>query len=172
MWVRMIGIVCVMTGCLCAGWWYRLRYTDRVHTLRECQRALSILRGEICYGRTPMPEACLEVAKRTQGVVSCFFAEIYDSLGSSDISMMDIWQSASVDIFTSAHMDECDREEWIRLGSTMGYLDVDLQLRMIDLYQERLKLAIECAHQKRDCAGRLYPILGASFGALICLVLM
>lgn len=170
--LRWLGMILIMVGSICSGIWYRIRYLGRLANLRECQRALSVLRGEIQYGRTPLPEACREVEARIHGVCRQFFRNTADKLEQGAGSVEEVWRENTALLFSSMQMGTKDREEWMRVGSTLGYLDVEMQLRTMDLYLQRLQTSIEQAD--RECRNRirLYPLLGTFGGALICLVLV
>lgn len=169
---RWLGIVLVMVGSVCSGIWYRIRYLGRLANLRECQRALSVLRGEIQYGRTPLPEACREVEARVSGVCRQFFRNVAEELEQGAGSLDDVWKKNTSLLFSSLHMGTKEREEWMRLGNTMGYLDVEMQLRTMDLYLQRLQTSIDQADRECRDRSRLYPLLGTFGGVLICLVLV
>lgn len=162
----------VMAGSVCAGLWYRLRYLERLANLRECQRAISILQGEIRYGRTPLPEACHEVERRVCGVSRLFFRRVAERLKEGACSVGQVWNETTEDVFSSAQMRSEDREEWRRLGNTLGYLDVEMQLRTMDMYLQRLQTSIAQADAERSNRTRMYPLLGTFGGVLICLVLI
>lgn len=162
----------VMVGSICAGLWYRLRYLERLANLRECQRGISILQGEIRYGRTPLPEACYEVERRVCGASRLFFHQVAEQLKEGACSVGQVWNEATEEFFSSAQMRPEDREEWKRLGNTLGYLDVEMQLRTMDIYLQRLQTSIAQADAERSNRTRMYPLLGTFGGVLICLVLI
>lgn len=170
--LRWLGAGLVMAGSVCAGFWYRMRYLERLANLRECQRALSVLQGEIRYGRTPLPEACYEVGKRVGGACCLFFRRVAEQLQEGACSVGQVWKEATEEIFSSSQMKPEDREEWKRIGNTLGYLDVELQLRTMDLYYQRLQSSIAQADAERSNRTRMYPLLGTFGGVLICLVLI
>ncbi len=170
--LKWLGIGMVMFGSVCTGLWYRLRYLGRLTNLRECQRALTILRGEIQYGRTPLPEACREVERRIRGAGQLFFRQVAGKLCEGKAPVEQIWQESAEEIFSSMQMKTQEREEWIRLGSTLGYLDVEMQLRSLDLYLQHLQTSIDQASAECRSRTRLYPLLGTFCGVLICLVLV
>ena len=162
----------VMMGSVCSGFWYRIRYMNRLANLRECQRALSILRGEIQYGRTPLPEACWEAEKRLHGAVQTFFREVAKGMEEDRKQVEQIWREAARETLPSMQMKDQEREEWMRLGSTLGYLDVEMQLSTMDLYLQRLQISIDQADADFHSRTRMYPLLGTFGGVLICLVLV
>lgn len=169
---RWLGILFVMTGSICLGIWYRIRFMGRLENLKECRRAISILRGEIEYGRTPLPEACREVETRVSGVCRTFFREMGRGLEEGAASVEVIWCETTQALFSSLHMKPQERQEWMRLGNTLGYLDVTLQLRTIDLYLQRLQTSIDQTEQESINRTRIYPLLGTFGGVLICLILV
>ncbi len=168
--LKWAGIVFVMTGSAGIGFWYRMRCRIRMANLRECQLALSILRGEIQYGKTPLPEACHEVEKRLHGSLKTFFFRLAEEMEKSSKQIEQIWKETTEITLPSMQMGAREREEWIRFGGMLGYLDVEMQLCTIDLYRQRLQVSVDRENDNCHNRLRLYPLLGAFGGMLICLI--
>ncbi len=170
--MRAIGMLCVMAGCISVGVWYRMLYIRKCRNLLAVQKGITILEGEISYGRTPLPDAFHEMAKRTGGCVSEFFEEISRRLSFGGEGMEAVWSSTLREIIGDC---ELGREEWRdlkELGNTLGYLDSRMQLQSLQLYQKRLAYSIGIWEKEKEKKTKLYPVLGTICGVLICLLLV
>ena len=161
-----------MVGSICVGIWFRLQYLQRLHTLKEMQRGVSLLKGEIEYGRTPLPEACLAVSRRIRGSGQIFFRLMSKSLEKGGGTVEEIWHQTMKDAFECRQLGQRDYEELGRLGNTLGYLDVEMQVRTMELCMRRLEESISAYEKERKNQTRLYPLVGTFFGFLLCLVLI
>ena len=75
-------------------------------------------------------------------------------------------------MFRERELGTEDRHELEELGNTLGYLDVDMQLQALKLYQSRLDQSIRSWEREKEKRTRLYPILGVISGLLICLLFL
>ena len=172
MGIKWCGGILIMLGSICVGIWFRLQYLQRLHTLREMQRGVSLLKGEIEYGRTPLPEACLSVSLRIRGSGQIFFRLMSERLKKGGGTVEEIWRHTMKHAFEHHQLGQRDYEELVRLGTTLGYLDVDLQVRTMELCMKRLEESISAYEKERKNQTRLYPLVGTFFGFLLCLVLV
>lgn len=170
--IKWLGMGLVLAGSAGLGMWYALLYARRGKNLSACRRAMVLLRGEIAYGRTPLPAALFQAAGRTGGTVSHFLREVSDRLERGGGTMEDIWGSAVEEIFTDREMGEQERRELKSLGDTLGYLDAEMQIQTINLYLQRLEQSLEEYEREKRNRTRLYPLLGAMCGALICIIMV
>ncbi len=70
------------------------------------------------------------------------------------------------------HISRQEYEDLVKLGGMLGYLDVEMQLNILDYYLEQLK---QSAKESRETAGsrrRLYRYLGLLSGMFLVLLLI
>ncbi|MBO5072730.1 MAG: stage III sporulation protein AB [Eubacterium sp.] len=170
--MKMLGMLMVMSGCIGAGLWYSFIYNRKWRNLKDCQKAVLILRNEIVYGRTPLPEAFAQMADRTNGSVARFFDTVAQRLEEGGGRLEEIWGTALQEILTSQEMGKEDQKELEGLGNTLGYLDTQLQVQALELYEKRLEGSLQNWEREKEKKTRLYPVLGTMGGALICLIIM
>ena len=170
--IKWCGGVMILLGSVCIGMWFRMQYLHRIFTVKEMQKAITLLKGEIHYGRTPLPEACLSVAHRIQGSGRQFFCRIGQQLQQGEGTVEKIWQDTMIEVLGHKQLNMTDYEELMRLGNTLGYLDVELQVRTLELCLARLQDSIAGYEKEKKDQTRLYPVLGTFAGFLLCLVLV
>ena len=170
--IKFLGMIFVLLGSFGIGIFYRIRYGNRLHNMQDCERALLILQGEMEYGHTPLMEACEEVSVRIGGIVGSFFAQIAKKLNTHEGALETIWCQTARKVLTKSQMEKEEREEWEKLGGTLGYLDLEMQVSTIQIYVRRLKLRMEQTEKESHERLRMYPVIGAFSGVLICLLLV
>lgn len=171
MGIKWIGAILIFVGCVGVGIWFRMQYAHKLAVVKECGKAFSLLQGEIQYGRTPLPEACYAVAGRTKGSCRTLFYRVGEKMMEGSDSTEVIWQEEVRSTLNDREMRLQDQEEILRLGTTLGYLDLELQYRTLELCIQRLEESRDSYEKERRNRMRLYPLLGTFAGLLICLVL-
>ena len=134
MWLKWLGGGFVVIGCSGLGIWYRMLFLAHFKILREMERGMMILKGEISYGRTPLPQAFEQMAGRTTGTVSGFFKTIADLLEEGKTDYETLWRETINQFFTEREMRDDDKRELMNLGKTIGYLDAAMQIKSLELY--------------------------------------
>lgn len=167
-----MGMLMVLSGCIGMGLWCSQSYVRKWRNLKNCQKAMVILRNEIAYGRTPLPAAFWQMASRTGGTVSAFFDTVAERLEAGGDRLEQIWSATLEEILTAREMREEDRKELADLGNTLGYLDVQMQLQALELYERRLGDSLDIWERDREKKTRLYPVLGTMGGVLVCLIIL
>ena len=170
--MKWLGMGMVLAGCFGIGMWFSLVYAGRIKNLLDCKKAILIIRGEISYGHSPLPQAVFQAAGRVSGSIRTFLEEVSEKMEQGGMGLDDIWQSAIEKQIGSREMGRQERMEVKELGETLGYLDVEMQLQTIQLYLERLDQSIEELEREKSSRIRLYPALGMMCGALICIILL
>ena len=171
--VKIFGAMLVILSCTTIGIYYSSLVKGRVADLRALKKDLTILRGDIKYGNTTLPEALGALSRRNLDNFKEFFAGIeQDLLVSSGISFAVIWDKGVKNYLKNTYMNQQDREQLNHLGEHLGYLDKEMQLKNIDLYMEQLD------HELIDSIGtmkektRLYNMLGILSGLFLTVVLI
>ena len=83
-----------------------------------------------------------------------------------------VWRKSIENVFGRRLLGAGDYEEFIRLGNTLGNLDVELQVRAMELCMKRLEESISCYEKEKKNQTKLYPVVGTFGGFLLCLVLL
>lgn len=161
-----------MIGSICVGIWLRTQYLYRLQMIKDVQCGISLLKGEIQYGRVPLPEACLSVALRLHGNSRLFFQTVGGKLQERGETVGKAWPESVEHIFGRRLLGTGDYEELIRVGNTLGNLDVELQVRTMDLCMKRLEESISRYEKEKKNQTKLYPVVGTFGGFLLCLVLL
>ncbi len=161
----------VMAGCAGLGCWRRMVYVRQCGVLLNLQKAAVILRGEIAYGRTALPLAFRQAAERLEGDVSSFFHRMALRMERGEGEFYALWVETAGEVFSKRELAAGARKDLEGLGDTLGYLDADMQLQSLALYQKRLEADMEAKSREREKYTRLYPVLGIMGGTMICLFL-
>ena len=132
-----------------------------------------MLRGEIKYTKTPLPEAFASIAVRIKEPFGSFLEQTAEQMGSMEgQSFGELWQKQIKQWLSDTHLKKGDKEQLGGLGEVLGYLDLEMQLSSIDLYLEQLELSIREAQDAAQTKQKLYQSLGVAGGIFLVILLV
>lgn len=170
---KLIGALLTIAGCAGIGIYKSREITGRIFELKEMKRLLLMLRGEIRYTATPIPEAMAKIAGRCRGQFQAFFssveAELYEKSGEA---LGVIWGENIERHFGKSNFCEKDIELLKEIGENLGYLDKQMQLSTMDLYIENMNVQIKALENAAPSRKRVYQCLGAFAGILAVILLI
>lgn len=119
--------------------------------------------GEIFYkigqeSEEPFGEWLLDVSKRTDS----FAGETFEC----------IWKESIEKHLKKLELPTHELEALKSFGNQLGYAEVKVQLRLIDLYLEHLERSINDLHTEMKTKVRLYHCLGVMSGLLVSVLLL
>ncbi len=171
--VKIFGALLVILSCSTIGVYFSSLVRGRVTDLRAMKKNITILRGDIKYGNTTLPEAIGALSRRNVDNFKEFFAGIeQDLLRSSGLSFQAIWEEGTKNYMKNSYMNQQDREQLNQLGENLGYLDKEMQLKTIDFYIEQLDHELQDSIATMKEKTRLYNMLGILSGLFLTVVLI
>ncbi len=168
--MKWLGMGMILAGSAGFGVWYSLLYVRQWNNLLACRKAIMILRGEIAFGQSVLPQAFSRAASRVSGDVRRFLEHVVSAMDYGG-QLEQIWGQALESEIGNAMGKEA-REELRELGNMLGFLDLEMQLQSLDVYLKRLDLTIRECESERKNRTRLYPLLGTMAGILLCIILI
>lgn len=170
--LKAAGCCMILAGCFGMGLWYRSQFTGRIKALRQLQTILELLCSEIRYGRGTLPEACGRVAPRLSPPCREAFVQTAERMReNSGESFEKIFRECMGPPLGEMPLTDGDREEFLRFVPGSGFMDGQMQLRMIEESREQLKARTEGLERENAEKCRMAVGLGAMSGLIIILVL-
>lgn len=171
--VKGLGCLLIVAGSTGIGIYKAGEMTKRIEALKELQRLFLILKNEIRYMVTPVPDAMGHVADRCSGDYSQFFRSVelalYEKNGRS---LGDIWQENVNEHLDKGILKEQDIRLICEIGSNIGYLDKEMQLSAMELYMGNLETMIEYLTIHTPGKKRVQKCLWAFGGFLLVIILI
>jgi stage III sporulation protein AB len=172
MFLKIIGAAVVFCATMTAGYYYGSLESLRARDLMELKKALSILRSEIEFARTPLAEALTSIGRRVKKPVGDIFIRLLDELDESrggDVG--DMWERCVRACAVSSYLKDEDVDQLVSFGKTLGYLDSGMQLSGISILCDYINDKIAVLNESKHKNKRMYQSLGALSGLLIIVVL-
>lgn len=169
--MKIIGMILVITSCSGLGLIYSTRLKKRVEDFIRYKKALILLKNEINYSVTPLPEAFEYVGKKIEGHIGNYFTVISEELKkkiSGNINT--IFKEHAFRELEETCLNKKDIENIVSFSSNLGVLDKESQLNNIKLQIEVVEEEINNAREDESKNGNLFKTLGVLAGIFIIII--
>lgn len=170
--MKAIGAAMIFAGCLGLGLWYRGQLTGRVRALRLLKSILELLSGEVRYGRATLPECCRHGAEQMPepfaGAMRAVDLKMRENRGDT---FAEVFRECMREPLEALPLKAQDREDFLQFASRSGFVDEQMQLRVMERSGELLAGTVERLERENAEKCRMAVGLGAMGGLLLILVL-
>lgn len=172
--LKIIGSFFVISGCFAWGYMKCTNAKDRIIQLDIIKKVIIMLRGEIKYSGTSLPESLKHISER---INISFIREFFENV-SSDLNQMteksfkNIWYENISHYFENSALSKTDLEQFKNLGDNLGYLDRDMHLNTIDLYLEHLNMDLKNATEEIAEKCKVYKCVSIAAGMFITIIII
>lgn len=171
--IKIIGFVLILASSTILGFAYAEKFKKRVKELKEIQRGVYILKSEINYTRSLLPEALLKVSEKCEEPVSGIFSEVSHGLiQCDDMDVYTCFVNALKNNREKLNLKKDDESILTDLAKTLGSTDIEGHNDIFILTLENLGRAIEDAEDKENKNVKMYRYLGFSLGMMIAIILL
>ena len=169
---RIMGMIFTIAASAALGFYLSNLGKFRLQDLQEIKKALLILRSEIEYVATPLPEAMANIGKRTSLPVSKIFNHFAENLRSNDSgdSAYHLWLAAIDAHKKETFLKDEDWEVVENFGKTLGYLDKQMQIETIKLTTDYINSQAAGLQEDNSKNQRMYRSLGLIGGVLLLVI--
>lgn len=170
--LRLVGALLLTAGAAGLGLCAAGQLGDRVRSLRSLVGGLEILKRELSFRRTAMPELMERTARQAGEPARYLFARCRDHLEElGERSFGQIWVRA-VEAEPELLLTREERAVLAELGQVLGRYDADGQIAALERAEEGLKVCLARAEEDRRRLGRVYTALGMGSGAMLAILLL
>lgn len=170
--MKIIGCILVIGSSSAVGFYFSGELKSRIEDLKELRKLIGLLRGDIRYANTPLPEAIYAITRRRSSRFDQFFTYVSKQLSElSGETFQVIWKKAVEFELLNSALTKKDKSNLKQLGENLGYLDKEMQLNTIDLYLSQLEDEIAELSKSAKERGYLYNTLGIMAGVFITIVM-
>ena len=171
--IKLIGCILIMASCTGMGLLFAGEIKRRLEDLKSAKSVAILLRGDIRYAQTALPEALENAAKRHEGRLGPFLNRVSQELKQySGTSLKEIWKKAVKEELAKTSLTKNDKECLLRLGEQLGYLDKDMQMNTIDWYITQVEEMMQEISSDAKQKIRLYQSLGVLFGLFVVILIL
>ncbi len=140
--MKSIGAAIVLLSSFSLGLLNSRLQRQRLFCLREMMQALDLLSSELRTHCPPLGDLLRWTEAHTSGQASVFFATVVNSLSELGVKSFDeIWQNAVVYKLLCLNLE--DKRELLTLGSQLGRMELNCQLKALERCHDILNLSRE-----------------------------
>jgi stage III sporulation protein AB len=170
---KMIGCILVILSSAGMGFFFSNEVKCRIEDLKELRKLIVLLRGDIRFGNTPLPEAVSAIARRHKGYYAPFFTKVSTRLNElSGITFQDIWKDAVENELNDTALSKKDKLQLLQFGENLGYLDKDMQMNTLELFLSQLEDEINELSKTVKEKAYLYNSLGIMAGIFVSIIML
>ncbi len=171
--IKVIGCILILTSSAGMGFYFSSELKNRIIDLKELKKIIFLLRGDIRYANTPLPEAVQALSLRHDGKYKTFLSNIAERLNElGGISFCTIWKEAVAKELNDTSLSKKDLAGLGQFGENLGYLDKDMQINTIDLYISQIEEEIKDLSHNVKQKSYLYNSLGILGGIFITIIML
>lgn len=168
-----LGLLMVIAACTAMGFRLSMDLNRRVNSLKELQKLMELLKGEIRYAAIPLEEAFVAMAGRCPEPFCSFFMRIAEEMEKRDgRTLAIILEENEKWLRVGTELKNSDIKAFVCAGGRLGYLDMEMQLRTIDVYLEELEKECAAAEEEYQGKGKVYRCLGFMSGLFLAVVFL
>ncbi len=169
--LKAAGIFLIITAGAGIGFSQSFALSGRMKALKILQRLVILLKGEIQYGNTSLHDALAAASRKMPGEYGEFLKETAERMCIyKGQSFGDIFYECAREKLGHIKLSREEREALYSLGYHLGYLDLGMQIRQLDLYEDEVRHAIEELQAKLPEMKKVCQSLGIMGGILLAVL--
>lgn len=171
--LKLPGMILVVFSCAALGWNQSMAIENRLRQLREIEKLVHLMLGEMTYRKEALPEVLLNISKKAAPPFDEFFREAAQQAGLyQGERFSDIFRKQAEKSLKKSNLTAKELEEFIQLGEYLGWLDMDMQRNTMTLYLEQLKGDILALSGEIPVRQKLCRSIGVMAGVFLAIILL
>lgn len=171
--IKMLGCVLILSSSAGMGLYFSSELKGRIQDLKELRRIITLLRGDIRYANSPLPEAVQALSVRHEGRYKKFLKMAAERLsGYEGVSFCEIWKESINKGLENTSLSKKDLQSLSVFGENLGYLDKEMQLNTIDLYLSQIEEEIKELSKGVKEKTYMYNTLGILGGIFLTIIML
>lgn len=170
---KVLGFILIMAGCTGLGMWYSVQFRLHIRNLKQMCHILMLMEGQVRFGRSTLPECCMQIAQRVEEPFKSSLEEIYENVNKNNGSSFgqvsrDCYERKLKKLVVS----EKEKEGFIACFANAGFEEDDMQIQ--NIAQERQELETDLEELNKSLASRckLAMSLGTMSGVLLMILFL
>ena len=169
--LKLAGAVLIICASVGIGFSKSRELTLREKNLEEFLQVLLCLKGEIRCGNSSLLDALRDTAQRCPKTYEAFLSGVAASMESgTEESLCVIFQKCAEKSLGNLVLDKEEKRKIALLGERLGYLDREMQLRQMELYEADFQYLLCNLQKDKEEKKKLYRSLGAMGGIMLAVL--
>lgn len=170
---KVVGCILIILSSTLMGFYFSNELKSRINDIKELRKLIVLLRGDIRYSSTPLPEAISAIARRHDGDFKSFFTKVSEKLNEhSGNTFSQVWKEAVETDLLQTSLNKKDKSFLIQFGDNLGYLDKEMQMNTLELFLAQIEDEIIELSKTAKEKTYLYNTLGIMAGIFISIIMV
>lgn len=173
MLVKLVLSIVIIGSCTLLGIQYGDNLKKRVKELNVLLQAVNLMKANIQYTFTPLPQIFEDIGKKSDEPLKTLFMNISEKLFKNEVDS--VYDAFYLELFEGENhlnLKKDDNEIIIDMAKSLGDTDVEGQNSVLNLTELKLKKQIENAEVELNKNLKMYRYLGFSIGASIVILIV
>lgn len=170
--LKFIGLIIIMISGAGLGFSGSRALSEGLRAREMLLRMVILLKGEIRYGNASLIDAMTGAAVKLPGIYGSFLRKTAKELemrGGS--SPGEIFRRNAESYFREIKLPEEEKEKLYSLGEHLGYLDLTMQMKQLELFEKDVEESIEIRKRELPEQKKVYRSLGILFGFFLVVLM-
>ena len=170
---RMAGACLVVVGAAGLGMGAAARQKRRLEELRETLRFLLLLKSELLCTGACLADAFGQIAKKMPDVWKEFLGALSEKMQEMETSSFsELWENTCRDCLGGTCLNSGDLIRICGLGKQLGYPDLELQIRLLEMEIEEQEKICGQAADELPAKCRISRSMGLFGGMMLAVMLL
>ncbi len=148
-------------------------FREQYAQMEYLQQLFYRVQSEIRYARSPLGEICSQIGRNAKEPYRSWLLQMGKKMLEKDgVSLAALWEAGVRERLVGAGLGDTELQRLTELGGRLGLMDLDMQVKAIDLYLEQLSRSMEAARAQMGDRIRLSRCLGVMGGILLVILLL
>ncbi len=171
--LRLIGMVVVIGTTTLMGMQRAERIRSQYAQMQYLQKIIYSIQSEICYARAYLSEIFTEIGIKSEDPYKKWLINLGQSMEErNEESFEKIWKKSIVRYLSGVNLPMQEKERLMYLGNQLGTADVEMQVRVLEVYLQQIKTEMSEMRDSMREKIRLCHCLGVMSGILIAVLLV
>ena len=169
--LKLVGAVLIIFASAGLGYLKSRELMLHEKNLEEFLQVILCLKGEIRCGNSSLSDALRDTACRCRGRYEEFLERVAACIeANTEEKLSIIFQNCTENYLTDLKLDEDERRKISLLGEKLGYLDREMQIRQLELYETDFLYLLQNLRKDKEEKKKIYRSLGAMGGILLAIL--
>jgi len=172
--IRIVGAVIILMTAVMIGFCLSYIAQTRIKRLSAMVSSLYILSGDIRYGLSSLPDACMSIARSSHNdYLKNFYQRLAIDLNKDEfIVFSELWKRLIYTYVKEIYLTESDCEVLCEIGELPLHLDKEMQIQYIENVCTRLNDIIADAKSCVSNKCKIYQCTSIAAGIIIVIILL
>lgn len=169
--LKTAGIVLILTSSAGLGFGRSYELSLREKALGDMLQMIRWLKGEICSRHASLPDAFISVSERMPERYREFLIKISKEMRESHGTRFgELYQTCAMETLKELPLSKKEWELFLSIGGCLGYLDLEMQKKQLDFYEEEFVRALNDLRTEAPARKKVYQSLGVMGGILLAIL--